>query len=74
MSTRSRKTNYETSQGYFDGLRFWPHLTMTVGDITLECPAKLDYRAKLDQMRTDSGELIYALPGGGSITESGRIL
>lgn len=67
--------------------RFWPHATMIVGDITLECPAKLDYtkyytkqgyfdglRAKLDQMRTDSGELIYALPGGGSITESGRIL
>lgn len=66
---------YDASQGYFDGMRFHRHMKHTVGGIDLECPAKMDYRrSRIEQVVTESGELVYALPGGGSITEKGEIL
>jgi hypothetical protein len=66
---------YDTSQGYFDGMLFHRHMKHTVGGIDLDCPAKMSYRqSRIEQVVTESGELVYALPGGGSITESGVIL
>ncbi len=67
---------YDASQGYCDSMRrFHRHMKHTVGGIDLECPAKLDYRrSPIEQAVTENGELVYALPGGGSITESGDIL
>ena len=66
---------YDTSQGYFDGMRFHRHMKHTVGGIELERPAKMDYRrSRIEQAVTENGELVYALPGGGSITEKGEIL
>lgn len=75
MSSKKAKKEFNATEGYFDGMRFHRHMRNTIGRLTIDCPAKMDFRRdKLEQCTTESGELIYALPGGGEITESGVIL
>lgn len=68
-------TAHNSQDGYFDGMKFHPHKKFRVGCVDIVAPAKLDYsKSRLWQLETEAGIKVYALPGGGEITENGRVI
>jgi len=75
----AKKRNDKEKNGFYCGSMFHEHKVFSIGGMLITAPAAIKYnRINQTQMQSQRdlrhGEQLYALPGGGRITESGVIL
>lgn len=68
------KSKYDPAIGFFNEGTFYPHKRFCINSVDITAPAKIDYSGDRARHAQRHGEYLYALPAGGAVTESGRVV